>query len=111
MKTFSLLVLMLLSAFNVFAQQPDSTQTDIQPGEYWWGGLSAFGNKMPYDANTQVTYDLWGDNKGNQAQPLLLSSKGPGSVNRCSIFRIGIVESHFQTATKQITKEFACKTR
>ena len=31
---------------------------------------------MPYDQSSKVVYDLWGDNKGNQAQPLLLSNKG-----------------------------------
>ncbi|MEQ8241288.1 MAG: glycoside hydrolase family 31 protein, partial [Cyclobacteriaceae bacterium] len=30
----------------------------------------------PYDQTTEFSFDLWGDNKGNQAQPLLLSSKG-----------------------------------
>jgi alpha-glucosidase len=48
----------------------------IEPGEYWWGGLSAKGHETPYDSSSKVDYDLWGDNLGNQAQPLLLSSKG-----------------------------------
>lgn len=48
----------------------------IQEGEFWWAGLSARGHEMPYDASSNVAYDMWGDNKGNQAQPLLLSSKG-----------------------------------
>ncbi|GAI90449.1 unnamed protein product, partial [marine sediment metagenome] len=41
-----------------------------------WGGLSSVGHQTPYDAESIATHELWGDNKGNQAQPLLLSSKG-----------------------------------
>ena len=54
----------------------DTVELKILPGEYWWGGLSSRGYETPYDASSKVSYDLWGDNKGNQAQPLLLSSKG-----------------------------------
>jgi alpha-glucosidase (family GH31 glycosyl hydrolase) len=48
----------------------------IGQDEYWWAGLSARGYEMPYDINSEISYDLYGDNKGNQAQPLLLSNKG-----------------------------------
>ena len=68
--------LFFLMAFSLQAQKPDSLQLEILDGEYWWGGLSSQGHKMPYDANSKVTHDLWGDNAGNQAQPLLLSNKG-----------------------------------
>jgi alpha-glucosidase (family GH31 glycosyl hydrolase) len=54
----------------------EQLQLTIKAGEYWWGGLSAKGHEMPYDSTSKVDYDLWGDNFGNQAQPLLLSSKG-----------------------------------
>ena len=54
----------------------DKLELKIQDGEYWWAGLSSRGYETPYDATSKVTHDLWGDNKGNQAQPLLLSSKG-----------------------------------
>lgn len=67
----------LLIAFSaVYAQNADTLKLDILAGEYWWGGLSAFGNQTPYDVNTEVTFDLWGDNQNNQAQPLLLSNNG-----------------------------------
>jgi alpha-glucosidase (family GH31 glycosyl hydrolase) len=48
----------------------------ISPNEYWWAGLSALGHETPYNEKTVISRDLWGDNHGNQAQPLLLSSKG-----------------------------------
>lgn len=51
-------------------------ELDVWEGEYWWGGLSARGYEMPYDRDTVLSYDMFGDNLGNQAQPLLLSSKG-----------------------------------
>ncbi len=61
---------------NTWAETGDKVQLKIEQDEYWWGGLSSKGYETPYDINTSVTYNLWGDNKGNQAQPLLLSSKG-----------------------------------
>lgn len=48
---------------------------ELLPGEYWWGGRAADGRKMPYGASL-VSVDLAADNNGNQACPLLLSSKG-----------------------------------
>jgi len=74
------LVIQLFLLFFVFTQSftdtGDKVELNIEKGEYWWGGLSSKGHETPYDATTIVSYDLWGDNKGNQAQPLLLSSKG-----------------------------------
>lgn len=64
----------LLGVF--FSAAADQLEWNILDGEYWWAGLSSRGYQTPYDATSKVTYDLWGDNKGNQAQPLLLSSKG-----------------------------------
>lgn len=54
----------------------DKLELKISDNEYWWAGLSSKGHETPYDASSKVAYDLWGDNKGNQAQPLLLSSQG-----------------------------------
>ena len=70
------LLLLFFVSTLLFAEEGEKTELNIKPGEYWWGGLSSKGYEMPYDASTVITYDLWGDNKGNQAQPLLLSSKG-----------------------------------
>lgn len=54
----------------------DKLMIDIESGEYWWGGLSSKGHEGPYDIHSVARYNLWGDNYGNQSQPLLLSSKG-----------------------------------
>jgi len=73
-KVLTISIMSLLgSGFSILA---DSLELKILEGEYWWAGLSSKGYEMPYDASTEVSYDLWGDNKGNQAQPLLLSNKG-----------------------------------
>lgn len=75
-KKIHILPLILMMAFWAHAQDNDSVEIDIIPGEYWWGGLSTVGHETPYDSETVTSHDLWGDNLGNQAQPLLLSSKG-----------------------------------
>jgi alpha-glucosidase len=59
-----------------FLVNADSVKLEIIDGEYWWGGLSSIGHQTPYDSTSVATHDLYGDNKGNQAQPLLLSSEG-----------------------------------
>jgi alpha-glucosidase (family GH31 glycosyl hydrolase) len=73
-KLFS--VLPLVFFYLVSSHASDRIVLDIQKGEYWWGGLSSRGFETPYDADSEASYDLYGDNRGNQAQPLLLSSKG-----------------------------------
>ena len=66
----------LLQCFNVMAQNDRNLELAMKPGEYWWAGISSLGHQTPYDATTVFSLDMWGDNHGNQAQPLLLSSKG-----------------------------------
>lgn len=68
--------LMMSVATQAFTQQSDRLELEIIEDEYWWGGLSAEGYNTPYGMESNVSHDLWGDNKGNQAQPFLLSSKG-----------------------------------
>lgn len=53
-----------------------SFETKLLPNEFWWGGLSVDGPIMPYSDTTKLTRNLFGANKGNQAQPLLISNKG-----------------------------------
>ncbi|MCF6333553.1 MAG: hypothetical protein L3J11_09745 [Draconibacterium sp.] len=71
-----LLIAMAFLCFHAFAQKSGQIELKIIDGEYWWGGLSSIGHQTPYNSTSVATHDLWGDNKGNQAQPLLLSSKG-----------------------------------
>jgi alpha-glucosidase (family GH31 glycosyl hydrolase) len=74
MKKLQLILLILPWTIGGYGQ--DKVEITMMPDEYWWGGLSAIGHNTPYDSKTLESHDLWGDNKGNQAQPLLLSSKG-----------------------------------
>lgn len=49
---------------------------DILPGEFWWGGTVAQGWRMPVGASDCYVKDLRIESDGNQAAPLLLSTKG-----------------------------------
>ena len=71
-----ILFFVLFQSLNVLAQNTKSLELTVLPGEYWWAGISSLGHQTPYDESTVATIDMWGDNRGNQAQPLLLSSKG-----------------------------------
>ncbi|WP_242155535.1 glycoside hydrolase family 31 protein [Aestuariivivens sediminis] len=61
---------------TLFSQTEESIKIPVQDDEYWWGGISSLGYQTPYDKDSNFSLNLYGDNKGNQAQPLLLSSKG-----------------------------------
>lgn len=71
-----ILILFLLPCFLAFAQNAKKVELLIGSGEFWWVGISSLGHQTPYDATTVFFLDMWGDNRGNQAQPLLLSSMG-----------------------------------
>ena len=51
-----------------------SIEIKFKKGEKWWGGAVNDGQVMPFQ--TGFSYEMYGDNKGNQAQPLLISNKG-----------------------------------
>jgi len=44
-------------------------------GEHFWGGCVTDGRAMPFGA-ADFERDLYGDTRGNQAQPLLISDRG-----------------------------------
>ena len=52
----------------------EASRITIQEGEKWWGGAVNDGRAMPYAAG--FAYDMYGNNKGNQVQPLLISNQG-----------------------------------
>lgn len=54
----------------------ETLELDVLESEYWWGGLSTVGHEMPYDISSNVSHNMYGNNLGNQAQPLLISSMG-----------------------------------
>lgn len=54
----------------------DTLEIPILKGEQWWGGSAQYGNKMPLNASSSFSFNLYGDASNNQSAPLLLSSKG-----------------------------------
>ncbi|MEC5164482.1 alpha-glucosidase (family GH31 glycosyl hydrolase) [Flavobacterium sp. PL11] len=56
------------------ADKDPSISIPILPNELWWGGAVNDGFSMPYQEG--FSYNMYGDNKGNQVQPLLISNKG-----------------------------------
>ena len=56
------------------ATKSTSISIPILPNELWWGGAVNDGYSMPYQEG--FSYNMYGDNKGNQVQPLLISNKG-----------------------------------
>ena len=65
-----------VSATEVTYPQSQTIELELLPGEYWWGGLSVDGYRMPYTEETELKRNLYGNNQGNQASPILISSKG-----------------------------------
>ncbi len=57
---------------------PTANRVEIKllADEYWWGGLARHGDQMPFHAQTAYRQSLHRTFLGNQATPLLVSSKG-----------------------------------
>lgn len=60
--------------FNLINAQKFDKTIPLSNGEKIWSGVIRDGDKMPYLAGYK--YDLYGNNQGNQLQPLLISNKG-----------------------------------
>ncbi len=65
-----------LAASELTYSQSETIELELLPGECWWGGLSVDGYRMPYTEDTELSRNLYGDNQGNQASPILISTKG-----------------------------------
>ncbi len=48
----------------------------LLPNEYWWGGLTRHGDRMPFSAAKPYRQSLYQNLMGNQGCPLLVSSRG-----------------------------------
>lgn len=73
MKRFLPFIIFLLFSSNFFAQ--NVTTIPSSEGEYWWGGVIAYGSRMPYIQPVEE-FNLASKNNNNQVVPLLLSNKG-----------------------------------
>ena len=78
MKYFFLLNLVFLTTAPIgFAQSVDSSiQLPLLKNEQWWGATVQYGYRMPFNAASSFSFNLYGDASNNQSAPLLLSSKG-----------------------------------
>ncbi len=70
----SLFVLLLFLQGAPQAAQ-HSQEIELFEGEGFWGGCVTDGRFMPFGGES-FTRDLYGDTRGNQAQPLLISDRG-----------------------------------
>jgi alpha-glucosidase len=75
MKRNVLAVALCLFSFVLHAQREYTTTVPFEKEEYWWGGVVAFGSKMPY-LQPVNHFDLALQNNNNQVTPFFLSSAG-----------------------------------
>jgi alpha-glucosidase len=75
MKKYLLLFCLCAIGFPATAQTRHETVVRFEQDEYWWGGVVAFGSKMPY-LQPVNTFDLSLQNENNQVVPFFLSNKG-----------------------------------
>lgn len=61
---------LLLFTAGVYGQ----TSITVKQGEKWYGGVVTEGHLMPFKAG--YSFDMYGNTGGNQAVPLLISTKG-----------------------------------
>ena len=55
----------------------EELKVSVLPGEGWWGGATTYGTKAPFGLNAKsLSFDIRKTNDGNQAAPLMLSTKG-----------------------------------
>ncbi|MEO7833878.1 MAG: glycoside hydrolase family 31 protein, partial [Ginsengibacter sp.] len=77
-KYFFLLSLSFLMIFTTgFAQSSvSSVNIPLLKNEQWWGGTVQYGYRMPFNAASSFSFNLYGDKSNNQSAPLLISNKG-----------------------------------
>jgi alpha-glucosidase (family GH31 glycosyl hydrolase) len=70
-------LLLILSVLHINAQSIKTSDTSfaLLKDEGWWGGIVNRGAEMPF-GNSPFSFDLFGEDDGNQAAPFLISSKG-----------------------------------
>jgi len=76
MKRIIFALLLVANSSFLVAQNTQKIELTIAQGEFWWAGITSQGYQMPYDQTSVASVDMFGNNAGNQAQPLLISTKG-----------------------------------
>lgn len=68
------ILFLLLFFYTTHVQAQKTLTVPAEPNEYWWGAAVNEGDKMPFAPGYSL--NLYAENKGNQAAPILVSSKG-----------------------------------
>lgn len=74
MKLVFLLWLCLMTGLSYAQQAPAEIKITLEPGEKAWAGVIRDGSLMPFSADYKM--DFYGNNKANQINPLILTTKG-----------------------------------
>ena len=74
-KTLLGLITFMLLGLTSSILTADSKTIQLYEDENFWGGCVTDGRAMPF-GDRPFERDLYGDTKGNQAQPLLISARG-----------------------------------
>ena len=82
MRIFIASVCFLFISASCNSNRPHSAENSFQvslaleEGERWWVGVITDSHLFPLNEGSVYTFDFYGDTKGNQGQPLLISNKG-----------------------------------
>lgn len=74
-KQVAILLFYMISVFSV-ASQNISVSISLLKNEQWWCGVINEAHLMPFGNSAIHSFEMLGDNAGNQVQPLLISNKG-----------------------------------
>jgi alpha-glucosidase (family GH31 glycosyl hydrolase) len=69
-------VIVIQTKYGLVFSQQSALSIPLLPNEQWWSGVINEAQLMPYSAATNYSFNMLGDNDGNQVQPLLLSNMG-----------------------------------
>lgn len=69
-------LILIAAAMTTAANAQETKEITMLDGEKWWGSVTDLGNIMPFDHETEVSFDHQRQNFNNQTTPLLVSNKG-----------------------------------
>jgi len=82
MRPFIAFLCFLLISISCSSNQDHTSEKSFQvslaleEGERWWVGVITDSHLFPLTEESEYIFDFYGDTKGNQGQPLLISNKG-----------------------------------
>ncbi len=76
MRLLTWAVSFLLIPVSCSTDNPNEISLALEEGEHWWAGVITDSHLFPLDDGSAYGFDFYGDTKGNQGQPLLISNHG-----------------------------------